>query len=245
MSAEPEALLDVGDLEFCYGKIQVLFGVSLRVADAEAVALLGTNGAGKSTLLSAVSGLAPPSRGRVRFMGEDITSAPAERLVSRGLVLIQGGKAVFADMSVEENLAIQALCVRKRTAWVRERRSYVLDVFPRLAERLRQSAGSLSGGEQQQLALAKALLLEPKLLCIDELSIGLAPVVVAELLDLVRTIHGSGVAVILVEQSLNIAAQLCQRAVFMEKGQVRFEGSTSELLERDDVARAVFLGAAT
>jgi ABC-type branched-subunit amino acid transport system ATPase component len=125
---------------------------------------------------------------------------------------------------------------------VQERRQAVLETFPRLAERLSQQAGSLSGGEQQQLALARALMLEPKVLCIDELSLGLAPVIVAELLEIVARIHASGVTLILVEQSLNIAAELCDRAVFLEKGQVKFEGKTAELLERDDIARAVFLG---
>jgi len=119
-----------------------------------------------------------------------------------------------------------------------------MSTFPRLAERLGQHAGNLSGGEQQQLALAKALLQDPKILCIDELSLGLAPIIVAELLEIVRRIHASGVTVLLVEQSLNIAAQLCARAVFLEKGEVRFEGRTADLLERDDIARAVFLGAA-
>jgi ABC-type branched-subunit amino acid transport system ATPase component len=194
-------------------------------------------------LLRAIAGLERPAAGRIVFDGEDITGTPAERLVRDGLVLIPGGRAVFTDMSVEENLAIQALTVRKRPDWVAGRRAVVMSTFPRLAERRSQQAGSLSGGEQQQLALAKGLLLEPKVLCIDELSLGLAPVVVAELLEIVHQIHLSGVAVVLVEQSLNIAAELCERAVFLEKGQVRFEGRTQELLERDDIARAVFLGA--
>lgn len=138
---------------------------------------------------------------------------------------------------------MQALTVRRRRAHIAARRAAVMDAFPVLAQRLSQPAGSLSGGEQQQLALAKALMLEPQVLCIDELSLGLAPIVVGELLRIVRQIHATGVTVILVEQSLNIAAQLCDRAVFMEKGEVRFEGPTSELVERDDIARAVFLGA--
>jgi ABC-type branched-subunit amino acid transport system ATPase component len=235
-------LLAVDDVTFSYGRLQVLFGVSVEVAPGEALALLGTNGAGKSTLLRAISGLEAPSSGTVTFEGHDITGVPAEDLVDRGIALISGGKAVFTDMTVEENLDIQALTVRKRPAWVDERKALVYETFPRLAERRNQLAGSMSGGEQQQLAVAKALILEPKLLCIDELSLGLAPVIVAELLDIVRGIHATGVAVVLVEQSLNIAAQVCDRAVFLEKGEVRFEGRTAELLERDDIARAVFLG---
>lgn len=235
-------LMQAVDVDFSYGKLQVLFGVSVDVFPGEALALLGTNGAGKSTLLRAMSGLDAPSSGRILLAGQDVTGVPAERMVHHGLVLVPGGKAVFTDMTVDENLQIQALSVRKNRSWVRERRDVVLGTFPRLAERLRQPAGTMSGGEQQQLALAKALLLDPKVLCIDELSLGLAPVIVGELLEIVDRIHRSGVTLILVEQSLNIAAELCGRAVFMEKGQVRFEGRTADLLERDDIARAVFLG---
>jgi ABC-type branched-subunit amino acid transport system ATPase component len=238
----PTPLLSASDLDFCYGRMQVLFGVSIHLWPGEALALLGTNGAGKSTLLRAIAGLEPPVSGRVIFDGHDVTDVPAERKVTRGLVLIPGGRAVFPDMSVEENLRMQALTVRKNRAWVRERRELVFDTFPRLAERRSQPAGYLSGGEQQQLALAKALVLDPKLLCIDELSLGLAPIVIAELMEIVSRIHRTGVALLVVEQSLNIAAELCARTVFMEKGQVCFEGRTAELLERDDIARAVFLG---
>ena len=238
-------MLRVDGIDFSYGRLQVLFGVSLEVAPGEALALLGTNGAGKSTLLRVVAGLERPSGGQVVLDGEDITGVPAEALAARGLVLVPGGRAVFADMTVEENLEMQALTVRGRRGWVRERRAVVFDTFPRLAERRGQKAGSLSGGEQQQLALAKALLLDPKLLAVDELSLGLAPIVVAELLEIVRAIHATGVTVLLVEQSLNIAAQLCGRCVFLEKGEVRFEGPTEDLMARDDIARAVFLGAAT
>jgi ABC-type branched-subunit amino acid transport system ATPase component len=238
----PSLLLEAEAIDFSYGPLQVLFEVSIQVFRGEALALLGTNGAGKSTLLRVISGLESPSSGHVRLEGADVTGVPAERMVGRGLVLIPGGRSVFADMSVEENLRMQALSVRKNRGWVKQRREVVLHTFPRLAERLNQAAGSLSGGEQQQLALAKALILDPKVLCIDELSLGLAPILVGELMEIVRRIHESGVTLILVEQSLNIAAQLCARAVFMEKGEVRFEGRTAELLERDDIARAVFLG---
>lgn len=237
-----EPLLAAVDLDFCYGRTQVLFGASIEVYPGEAVALLGTNGAGKSTLLRAIAGLDAPTSGRVHFDGHNVTGTPAEQMVVNGLVLIPGGKAVFPDMTVGENIQLQALTVRKKRTWVRERTELMLETFPRLAERMSQQAGSLSGGEQQQLALAKALILDPKMLCIDELSLGLAPVVVAELMDIVSSIHRAGVAMVVVEQSLNIAAELCPRALFMEKGQVRFEGRTAELLERDDIARAVFLG---
>jgi len=235
-------ILQTKALEFSYGKMQVLFGVSVEVGQGEALALLGTNGAGKSTLLKLIAGLERPSSGQVFFGGENVSGSEAEELVRRGMVLVAGGRSVFTDMTVEENLKMQALTVRRRGRSFSERCEVVFGAFPRLSARLSQSAGSLSGGEQQQLALAKALLLEPKVLCIDELSLGLAPVVVGELMQIVKGIHRSGVALVVVEQSLNIAAEICDRAVFMEKGEVRFEGRTADLLDRDDIARAVFLG---
>jgi ABC-type branched-subunit amino acid transport system ATPase component len=234
--------LRVSDVDFFYGQLQVLFGVSLDVAEGEALALLGTNGAGKSTLLRVVAGLEKPSRGRVSFHGDDITGVPAERLVPRGLMLVVGGRSVFSDMTVEENLQVQSHTARLPPAAAKERRDVVFATFPVLAARRRQKGGTLSGGEQQQLGLAKALLLDPRVLCIDELSLGLAPLVVGELLELIRRVHAMGVTVVMVEQSLNVAAELCERAVFLEKGQVRFAGPTRDLLAREDIARAVFLG---
>jgi ABC-type branched-subunit amino acid transport system ATPase component len=236
------ASLAVEDLEFSYGDSPVLFGVSLAVHPGEALALLGTNGAGKSTLLRVVCGLERPGAGRVLLDGADVTGASPQTLLERGVALVQGGSGVFPDMTVAENLDVQALTLRRRRDWTTRCRRVVLETFPALAARLSQRAGSLSGGEQQQLALAKALVVEPRLLCIDELSLGLAPIVVEELLGVVRAIHQSGVTVVLVEQSLNIAASLCERAVFLEKGMVRFEGLPDELLTRHDIARAVFLG---
>jgi len=239
-----DTVLRVEDVDFSYGQIQVLFGISMDVYRGEALALVGTNGAGKSTLLRVIAGLDAPSAGSVTFDGHDITGARAERLAGQGLVMIPGGRAVFTDMTVAENLEMQSLSIRKQGAVLRERKEQVLATFPRLAERLSQHAGTLSGGEQQQLALAKALMLDPKLLCVDELSLGLAPLVISELLDIVRQLNESGITLILVEQSLNIAAQLCSRAIFLEKGEVRFAGECAELLEQDDIARAVFFGGA-
>jgi ABC-type branched-subunit amino acid transport system ATPase component len=236
-------LLHVQNINFAYGHLQVLFDVSLHLLRGEALALLGTNGAGKSTLLRVVCGLERPASGTVVFDGRDITGIPAERLARQGMALIPGGRGVFTDMTVDENLEMQALGIRKQRALVHERMDRVLTTFPRLAERRTAKAGSLSGGEQQQLALARALLLDPTVLCIDELSLGLAPVVVAELLETVRRLKDAGVTLIIVEQSLNIAAELCDRAIFLEKGELRFEGRTAELLEHDDIARAVFFGA--
>jgi ABC-type branched-subunit amino acid transport system ATPase component len=241
--AADNTVLSMSNIDFSYGPLQVLFDISLHVEDGEAVGLLGTNGAGKSTLLRVLAGLETPSAGSVTYHGTDITGEPAENLAAKGLVLIPGGKAVFTDMSVDENLQMQALAIRKQPALIKERREKVLAQFPQLAKRISQPAGRLSGGEQQQLALAKAMLLDPKVLCIDELSLGLAPVVVGELMEIVREINRSGVSVVVVEQSLNIAAQLCGRSIFLEKGEVRFEGRTADLLEQDDIARAVFFGA--
>lgn len=237
-------LLEADAVEFAYGHQKILFGVSITVMPGEAVALLGTNGAGKSTFLKCTAGLQTPSAGRIALAGQDITGLRAEEVTRSGLVLVNGGHAVFADMTVQENLQIQAYLIRHRPDVARSRIDNVLETFPRLAERRTTLAGSLSGGEQQQLAVAKALLLEPVLLCIDELSLGLAPVAVQVLLEVVRTIQSAGVAVLLVEQSLNIAASVCDRAVFLEKGEVRFEGPTAELVESDEIARAVFLGGA-
>lgn len=236
--------LSVDSVDFSYGHVQVLFGVSLDVSQGETLALLGTNGAGKSTLLRVICGLETPTKGRVLLSGRDLGGIAPENRVHLGLGLVPGGRGVFADLTVNENLEIGAFILRRRDqrAW-NAARVEMLELFPRLAERLNSPAARLSGGEQQQLALARAFMLSPALLCIDELSLGLAPVVVEALLGAVRSIQARGTTVVLVEQSLNIAASLCERAVFLEKGEVRFEGSTVELLERDDVARAVFFGA--
>jgi ABC-type branched-subunit amino acid transport system ATPase component len=233
--------LSVDEVNFSYRQTQVLFGLSFEVRQGEALALLGTNGAGKSTLLKVIAGLETPTSGRVIFDGQDITGLAAERRPETGLLLVVGGKSVFTDMTIDENLEMQALTARQRPK-LKARVDLVFDTFPRLAERRSHKAGTLSGGEQQQLALAKALLLDPTMLCIDELSLGLAPVVVGELLEVVRRIQATGVTLIVVEQSLNIAAELCERAIFLEKGEIRFEGPTRDLVARDDIARAVFLG---
>jgi ABC-type branched-subunit amino acid transport system ATPase component len=235
-------MLRVEHLDFAYGRTQVLFDVSLDVGAGEALALLGTNGAGKSTLLKCIAGLERPTAGRIEMGGKDTAGLDAEEVVKRGVVLVPGGHSIFPDMTVDENLEMQAFLLRRDRARLADRRDRVLEFFPRLGERLRQQAGTMSGGEQQQLALAKAMLLDPVLLCVDELSLGLAPVVVEELLQVVERIRSTGVSLVVVEQSLNVACAMCERAVFLEKGAVQFEGRAAELLERDDIARAVFLG---
>jgi len=243
MSPTDDVILEAEGIDFSYGPLQILFGISLHLRRGEALALLGTNGAGKSTLLKVIAALVTPTHGHVRIDGEDVTSAAPGNLVRRGLILLRGGQGVFKDMTVAENLDVQGLTLRHLKGESARRRDRVLATFPALGQRAGFKAGLLSGGEQQQLVLAKAIMLEPKILCIDELSLGLAPIVVQELLSIVRSIHGQGTSIILVEQSLNIASEVCERAVFLEKGQVRFEGPTRQLLESDDIARAVFLGA--
>ena len=234
-------LVRMRDIDFSYGPLQVLFGVDLDIHQGEILGLLGTNGAGKSTVLRVLAGLAPPSRGSVTLAGVELAGMPAEKVAGRGLVMVPGGRAMFPDLSVLENLEIG--CYLLARALRAERIEAELKRFPRLAERARNSAGSLSGGEQQQLAIAKALVLRPDVLCVDELSLGLSPVVVHGLMDTVAAVREAGTTVVVVEQSLDIAARLCDRAVFLEKGSVRFEGHPRELLERGDLARSVFLGA--
>jgi ABC-type branched-subunit amino acid transport system ATPase component len=237
--AKRSTLVELRDIEFAYGPVQVLFGVSFSVAQGEVLGLLGTNGAGKSTVLRVLAGLEAPAAGTVTFDGKDVTGVPAEKLCAAGVGLVMGGKAVFPDLTVRENLQLAGFTVR---SGLDDLISRELDRFPQLGRRLESKGGSLSGGEQQQLALAKALLLDPTLLCIDELSLGLSPVIVSELFEVIRQVNAAGCTCVLVEQSLNVAAQLCGRAVFLEKGAVKFDGPAKELMERGDLARAVFLG---
>ena len=242
LDARPSTVLDIDSLDVRYGAVQVLFGTCLRVEQGEALALLGTNGAGKSTLLKAISGLVPVRAGVVAHLGEDITSSSAESRVGRSIVLVSGGQALFRGLSVSDNLKAGAFTLGRNRALYKERVGQALDLFPGLKPLLGRQAGLLSGGEQQMLAIAKATMLAPRLLLIDELSLGLAPIVVAQLIDVVAALRASGVTLVIVEQSLNVALHLAERAVFMEKGVVKFEGSARELQQRDDIARAVFLG---
>jgi ABC-type branched-subunit amino acid transport system ATPase component/predicted MFS family arabinose efflux permease len=237
-----DEVLQIRNLDFSYGPVQVLFDVDMVVRKGEVLALLGTNGAGKSTVLRAISGLALPERGVIRFRGRTVTFTDATERVRRGIVQVPGGKAVFPSLSVRENLLAGAYTFIWDAKRLETKSAEVLALFPRLQERMDQPAGTLSGGEQQMLALAKALLLDPELLLIDELSLGLAPVMVQEILQTIDVLKARGITMIVVEQSLNVALSISDRAVFMEKGRVRFEGPAAELLERDDLARAVFLG---
>jgi branched-chain amino acid transport system ATP-binding protein len=236
-------LLLARGIDVHYDNVQVLFGVDMEVDEGEIVALMGTNGAGKSTLLRAMSGLVPPSAGAVVFDGRDMTYTPPNEVALRGVAQVPGGQGVFTQLSVGDNLRLAAWQQRRRPAEAKVATQKVLDIFPALAQRLDEPAGNLSGGQQQMLTLGMAFIAKPRLLMIDELSLGLAPAVVAQLLVMVRELRDQGVTIILVEQSVNVALTVADRAYFMEKGEVRFEGPTSELVDRPDLLRSVFLNA--
>ena len=242
--ARPEEIpvLQVTDIDFSYGQVQVLFDVAFEVRKGEVLALLGTNGAGKSTILRVIAGLGTPARGVVRLDGQTVTFVSPEKRGRMGIRLLPGGKGVFPQMTVRENLEMAAFVYRSDKEDQERRIAKVMDLFEDLAGRQDQSAGSLSGGQQQMLALACVLLHEPEVLLIDELSLGLSPIMVQELLQVVERLKGEGTTIVIVEQSLNVALAMADRAVFLEKGEVRFEGDAQELLQRDDLARAVFLG---
>lgn len=244
MAADPEhvPVLQVHGLDVSYGPVQVLFGVDLEVQRGETLALLGTNGAGKSTLLKAVAGIVMPDRGVVRMNGRTITLVEPELRVAMGMVQVPGGEALFTSMTVRENLEVWSRLVPEEKRGAAFDR--VFETFPMLAERRDVPAGSLSGGQQQMLALGKALMLDPEILLIDELSLGLAPVVVQELLGVVERLKQQGLTMVIVEQSVNVALSIADRAVFMERGEVKFHGPARDLLERDDLLRAVFLSGA-
>jgi len=235
------ALLVCSGVEVAYDQVQVLFGVDLKVRPGEVVALLGTNGAGKSTLLKAISGTVDPIGGAIYFDGRDITHADGAQTTALGAIQVPGGKAVFPTLTVAEHLRAAGWLYRSEPEYLEAATEDVLVTFPRLRERIDQMAGNLSGGEQQMLALGMAFIAKPKLLMIDELSLGLAPTIVEQLLGIVRRIRDDGTAIILVEQSINVALTISDRAYFLEKGEVRFEGGTDELLERNDIVRSVFL----
>lgn len=236
-----EPLISCQGVDASYDGVQVLFGVDFEMQTGEMVALLGTNGAGKSTFLKTITGLLDPTGGTIVFDGADITHSDPRAAVRLGIVHVPGGRGVFPTLTVAENLRMAGWVWRKDKRYLDEATARVYEYFPILQERTHTLAGSLSGGEQQMLSLAQAFIGKPKLLLIDELSLGLAPTIVNRLVDIVREIHRSGTTVLIVEQSVNTALRLADRAVFMEKGEVRFSGPTADLLERPDILRAVFL----
>ena len=236
-------VIQLADIDFSYGPVQVLFDVNFEVVRGETLALLGTNGAGKSTILRVISGLGVPERGVVRLNGQNITYVMPETRARLGIIQLPGGKGVFPSLTVEQNLTTSAHLLGRPGEHTRSRLDHVYTTLPELASRREQLAGRLSGGQQQMLALGRVLLHEPEVLLIDELSLGLAPVVVQRLLEVIETLKSQGQTMIIVEQSLNVALSIADRAIFLEKGTVRFEGPAQDLLARDDLARAVFFGA--
>jgi branched-chain amino acid transport system ATP-binding protein len=232
-------LLSLEGLRAGYGAVEVLRGVDLHMAPGELVALLGSNGAGKTTLNSVVSGLVPTWAGRVLFDGQDLTGAHYRRVVQAGLIQVPEGRKVFPNLSVLENLELGAF------TRARERRAQnlvrVFDTFPRLRERQTQLAGTMSGGEQQMLAIGRGLLAEPKLLILDEPSLGLSPLLVEEMFALIAQLREGGLAVLLVEQNVGQSLEIADRAYVMENGSIRFSGTSAELLASDTLRQA-YLG---
>ncbi len=233
-------MLTVTGLRAGYGDVQVLRGISLQVSPGEVVALVGANGAGKSTTLRTVSGLLRPLAGTIRFDGVRIDGRPPHEIVGLGLLQVPEGRKIFPSLSVEENLALGAYRRVPRSARV-EARARVFGLFPVLAERRRQAAGTLSGGEQQMLAIGRALMGRPRLLMLDEPSLGLAPLVVDRIFEVIDTIHRQGTPVLLVEQNVSRALAVAHRAYVLEQGHVVLEGPGPELLRREEVRRA-YLG---
>ena len=232
-------MLELQDLHVSYGGIRALKGVSIQVNEGEIVSLIGANGAGKSTTLRAISGLERAQSGKILYNGEDITGKPSKYMVQQGLILVPEGRLIFPDMTVLENLKIGAYLRNDRDVEADIQRMYAL--FPRLKERAWQMAGTLSGGEQQMLAVGRALMSKPKLLIMDEPSLGLAPLVVKDIFSIIRTIRDSGVTVLLIEQNANAALKIADRGYVLETGRITLEGSGRELL-RNPAVRAAYLG---
>ena len=233
------ALLEVEDIHTHYGSIEALRGVSLVVDEGEAVTMIGSNGAGKSTTLRSISGLTPASSGRVVFAEREITRVPAHEIVSRGIALAPEGRHCFARMTVRENLDLGAF--RRRGPEVAEDLERVYTLFPRLQERARQNAGTMSGGEQQMLAIGRALMARPKLLMLDEPSMGIAPILVQRIYETISEINRQGVAILLVEQNANYALDISRRGYVLETGQVVLANRSVELRDDPAVQRA-YLG---
>ena len=240
-----DLVLNARGIDAAYGRLPVLFGIDVAVPRGTVLAVLGANGAGKTTLLAVLAGLLPATGGTVRFLGEDVTSEPAERRIRRGLALVQGGAAVFPSLTVAENLDAGGYGALGGRQAVAERRDEALELFPKLRERLGQRAGTLSGGERQMLALAKGLLLGGELLCIDELSLGLAPVVVEELADVVDRLRHAGRTMVIVEQSIPMALRLADDVIVLERGRVLLQGRAAELSQDLHRLEAALLGGAS
>ena len=232
-------MLKVNDINVYYGAIHAIKGVSFEVNDGEIVTLIGANGAGKSTTLQTISGLLHSRTGSIEFMGENIMGQPAHKLVGKGLAQVPEGRRVFLQMSVEENLEMGAYTQPKSSVAGELERAY--ELFPRLSERRRQVAGTLSGGEQQMLAMARALMSNPKLLMLDEPSMGLAPILVEQIFDIIRNLHKAGTTILLVEQNAQMALSVADRGYVLETGKIVSTGTGAQLLNDESVKKA-YLG---
>ena len=235
-----EPLLEVDRIDVSYDDVQVLYGLSLEVRRGEIVSLLGSNGAGKTTTLRAITGLVPPRAGEIRFRGQSLAGMPAAARSELGIALVPEGRELWPQLTVLENLELGAYNRRAR-ANLRKNLERMFALFPRLRERQRQAAGSLSGGEQQMCAIGRALMSEPTLLMLDELSLGLAPVLVDQLMQSIAELHRGGATILLVEQNLQKALAIAQRGVIIETGRLRLEGPSAELAGNPEI-RAAYLG---
>ena len=233
-------LLEARALEVSYGQIKAVKGIDIEIKQGELVCLIGANGAGKTTTLKALSGMLPPSQGEIRFEGERVTGTPSHALVRRGIALVPEGRGIFGRLTVEENLRLGAYA-RRDSAGIRQDLARAYDLFPRLAERRRQFAGTLSGGEQQMLAIGRALLSRPRLLLLDEPSMGLAPMLVQKIFEIIRKIAAEGVTLLLVEQNAKLALQVSHRGYVLESGRVALADTASALLNNPRVRQA-YLG---
>ena len=231
-------MLKIDELKVSYGGIEAVKGITFEVPDGKIVTLIGANGAGKSTTLRAIAGLVKPAHGRIHLQGEDITALSPDRIVSKGITLVPEGRHVFPDLTVLENLKIGAYL---RTDNLEDDIRWVYDLFPRLKERSWQAAGTLSGGEQQMLAVGRALMSRPKIIMMDEPSLGLAPIVVKGIFDIIREINKQGVTVLLIEQNANMALRIADVGYVLETGRITLTGSGRELLTNEAVKKA-YLG---
>lgn len=235
------SLLEVDNLSVNYGAIEAIRNCSLHVEEGEIVTLIGGNGAGKSTTLRTISGLLTPKSGSIRFNGQTIQGYPPHSIAQRGLIHVPEGRGIFANLTVDENLMLGAYS-RNNFSEIRKDREFALDLFPRVRERLNQAAGTMSGGEQQMLAIARALMARPKLLMLDEPSLGLAPQIVQTIFHVIRQINRTGATILLVEQNAAMALQVAHRAYVIEVGSIEMEGLAADLAASDDVRKA-YLGA--
>ena len=234
------AMLEVNDIEVYYGMIQALKGISFEVNEGEVIALIGANGAGKTTTLHTITGLLSPKKGSVLFEGQDITKVPAQKIVSLGMAHVPEGRRVFAELSVYQNLKMGAY-TRKDKDEIAKTLEMVYKRFPRLEERKNQLAGTLSGGEQQMLAMGRALMSHPKIIVMDEPSMGLSPILVNEIFDIIKEVSASGTTVLLVEQNAKKALSIADRAYVLETGKIVLEGDAKELMNDDSIKKA-YLG---